>query len=136
MKTIIRYVGAVCLVLSIFAPSALARKRHRRAVWGLPEIFSDLGLEPETGDVGGMEVILVPVDSGEWATVVTASGIAYDPVLIRVTRDRNNIEFTLPERDGSPSSECKGRITRAGLTLRCGGEVLGLLRRQAASKYR
>ena len=86
--------------------------------------------------MGGMEVILSPSYGGLWATVIIASGVAEDPVLVRVTDDHYpNIEFTLPptEHDGV-SEKFTGRISRAGLTLWYKGERYGLLRRQCCSR--
>src|SRR5215211_2684892 len=107
---------ALCLLL---ASTALAQKRRRTPpVWGAPEVFSDLSLELETGDVGGMEVILIPVYGGMWATVVVASGIAYEPILVNVTENGTSIEFTLPETEHYAGyGKFKGKITRSGLTL-------------------
>ncbi len=122
----------ITLFLAVLASGAVAqKKRHRVSAWGVPEIYSNLALEPETGDVGGMEVIITPVYGGEWATVVIASGVANDPVLVRVERVGMNIEFTLPKDDpGAPGSKFTGKITRAGLILSNEGFGHQLLKRQ------
>jgi hypothetical protein len=79
-----------------------------------------------------MEVILFPGDGGLWATVMIASGVPYDPVLVRVNDDHYpEIEFTLP--DAPPDAgygKFTGRISRAGLMLRNGAKRPELLRRQ------
>lgn len=125
------------VILLFFASPAIAQKRHNRhrhfeAAWGVPEVFSDLWLDAETGDVGGTEVILIPSYGGMWATVVVASGIAYEPVTVRVTDDHYpTIEFTLPDREPyQGSGKFTGRITRAGLLLSSNGQRYELLRRQ------
>ena len=123
-------------ILLLFASTSLAQKRRHRhvapAAWGVPEVFSNLDLEVETGDVGGMEVILVPTYSGTWATVVTASGVAEDPVLVRVADDHYpNIEFTLPpSQPDEEADKFTGKITNAGLTLWLKGRRYGFLPRQ------
>src|SRR2546421_13049219 len=98
MKTHFRLL-VCCLICLVLAANALGQKRRRSSAWGVPEVFSGMYLEGETGDVGGMEVILIPVYGGIWATVVMASGIAYEPVLVAVSDDHRNIEFTLPETE-------------------------------------
>jgi len=136
MKSSVRFLLCVIVIL-LFASPSLAQKRrprhrHFEAAWGVPEVFSNLYLEPQTGDVGGMEVILVPSYGGLWATVVVASGIAYEPVTVRVTDDHYpTIEFTLPDREPYQGyGKFTGKITRAGLLLSSNGQSYGLLRRQ------
>jgi len=82
--------------------------------------------------VGGMEVILVPSYGGLWATVVVASGIAYEPITVRVTDDHYpHIEFTLPDREPYQGyGKFTGKVTRAGLMLSSNGQSYGLLLRQ------
>jgi len=107
------------IVLALLANPAPAKQRRRQQAWGVPVVYSNLDLEPETGDVGGMEVILIPTYYGDWASVVVASGIAYDPVLVPVERNGAQITFTLPNSppyDGYGTF--KGTITRKGLVLR------------------
>src|SRR5262245_47295552 len=98
MKLARRSLAALCLISVFLTPSAFGskRRRHHSPAWGVPEIFSSLFLEGETGDVGGMEVIIVPADR-DWVVVVTASGIAYDPVLVELGGDQSTVEFTLPD---------------------------------------
>jgi len=101
----------------------------------VPEIFSNLSLDGPTGDVGGIEVVLVPAYNGWWATVVEASGIAYDPVLVPVTLSGDKIEFTLPATEHySEPTKVVGKISRAGLTLQMGNERKEFLFRQLGSK--
>src|ERR1700748_764903 len=100
MKNYIRCLLCFAVIILLAATSFAQKRRHRHfsAAWGVPEVFSDLYLEAETGDVGGMEVILFPGDGRLWATVMIASGVPYDPVLVRVKDDHYpEIEFTLPE---------------------------------------
>ena len=137
MKIGIRFLLCFALLLSLASTSLAQKKRRHRhvlsAAWGLPEIFSDMFLEAETGDVGGMEVILLPGYGGLWATVMIASGAPYDPVLVRVNDSHYpNIEFTLPP--GEPYGDYgkfTGKISRAGLTLWNNGQRYGLLHRQS-----
>ena len=136
MKLSVRCLLCFIVILMFASPSLGQKRRHRQrrfeAAWGAPEVFSNLYLEAETGDVGGMEVILVPSYGGVWATVVVASGIAYEPVTVRVTDDHYpTIEFTLPDREPYQGyGKFTGKITRAGLLLSSNGQSYGLLRRQ------
>jgi hypothetical protein len=137
MKKSTTMLALACMLCATVAPTASARKRHRPATWGVPEIFSNLVLDQPTGDVGGMEVVLVPAYNGWWATVVTASGVADDPVLVPVTWNGNQIEFTLPGTGpGNATSKITGKISPAGLMLRSGNESIGLLFGQSGSRYR
>lgn len=100
-------------------------------VGGVPGIFSDLALEPETGDVGGIEIIIIPAYYNDWATVVIGDSIPENPVPVSVTRNGNKIEFTLPP-DRPEASEIKftGKITRSGLRLHNEGFGVQWLPRQ------
>jgi hypothetical protein len=138
MKKTVRLLLCFFIFLLLTSTSLAQKQRHRHVApaWGAAEVFSNLDLEAETGDVGGMEVILSPSYYGLWATVIIASGVAEDPVLVRVTDDHYpNIEFTLPptEQDGE-AEKFTGRISRSGLTLWHRGERYGLLRRQCRSR--
>jgi hypothetical protein len=120
-----------CLILAFLAEPASAKKRRRVSVWGAATVYSNLDLEPETGDVGGIEVILIPAYGGDWASVVVASGIAYDPVLVPVEREGMKIKFTLPSTapyDGYGTFT--GTITRRGLLLKNEGLGQQLLLKQ------
>jgi hypothetical protein len=137
MKRISSMLAIGCILCATVVPTASARKRHRPATWGVPEIFSNLVLDEPTGDVGGIEVVLMPAYNGWWATVVTASGVADDPVLVPVTRNGNQIEFTLPGTGpGNAPSKITGKISAAGLMLWSGQESIGLLFRQSGSRYK
>jgi hypothetical protein len=115
----------------LLVQTAFAQKRRARGAWGVPEIYSDLALEPETGDVGGMEVVLLKSYGGDWAVVIIASGIAEDPVLVPVKLDYPKIEFTLPATlPYEGYGRFTGKITRAGMLLWNRGERVGLLKRQ------
>src|SRR5437868_5311883 len=129
MKFSVRALLCLFILCSLASTSLAQKRRHRQPspAWGVPEIFSDMYLETGTGDVGGMEVILLPGYDGLWATVMIASGAPYDPVLVRVKDGHYPIiEFTLPA--GEPYGaygKFTGRISRAGLTLWNGGERYG-----------
>ncbi|HMF54772.1 MAG TPA: hypothetical protein VK619_00305 [Pyrinomonadaceae bacterium] len=132
MKNRIRFLFC-CLLCFMLASTALAqrRQRHRPTAWGAPEVFSDMYLDAETGDVGGTEIILSQSYGGTWATVMIGSGIAYDPVLVEVKSNGSYIEFTLPSTppyDGY--GKFTGKISRAGLTLWNNGQRYGFLPRQ------
>ncbi|MBI3652728.1 MAG: hypothetical protein HY231_17025 [Acidobacteria bacterium] len=118
MRKIGRLVICCFLCLAFVVPGVAQKKRRKAMAWGVPAVYSNLYLLPESGDVGGMEVILIPVYGGTWATVVMASGIAYDPVMIPVKENFPLLEFTLPEtRNYAGYGKFTGRITAAGLTL-------------------
>jgi hypothetical protein len=127
-------------MLATVAPSQKMRhrsasKRSHFTAWGVPEIFSDLALEPETGDVGGIEVILIPSYYNDWATVVIGDSIPENPVLVPVTRNGNKIEFTLPpDRPGGSENKYTGTITRAGLRLQNKDFGVQLIPRQWRSR--
>jgi hypothetical protein len=123
------------LVVMTFVPSAVARTRHHVPALGAPTIFSDFFSDGPTGDVGGMQVILLGGQSG-WAAVTTASGDFNAPVLVRVTYHGDQIEFTLPATEsGGASGTFTGKISPAGLTLRSGESQAEFLRRQPTACY-
>jgi hypothetical protein len=133
MRPLIRFT-ICCLVCLLIVQTAFAQKKRRprpEAAWGVPEIYSNLSLELETGDIGGMQVVLLHSYSGDWATVIIASGVPDDPVLVPVKTDYPNIEFTLPSTPPYEDyGKFTGKITRAGLLLWNRGERVRLLRRQ------
>ena len=130
MRTLIPF-SLCCVACLLIVQTTFGQRRRPQAAWGVPEIYSNLSLELETGDVGGMEVVLLKSYGGDWATVIIASGIADDPVLVPVKLDYPNIEFTLP---ATPPYEqygkFTGKITRQGMMLWNRGERVGVLRRQ------
>ena len=132
MKNIFRFV-ICCFICLLLVSGATAKKRRPRpSVWGVPEIYSDMYLEPETGDVGGTQVVILKSYYGDWAAVIIASGIANDPVLVPLnTEHYPNIEFTLPNTPPYEGyGKFTGKITRSGLILWSHGERVGLLRKQ------
>jgi len=130
MRALIRF-GICCLTLLLLVQDASAQKRRRPANWGVPEIYSNLLLDAETGDVGGMQVVLIKSYNGDWAAVVIADGTAGDPVLVPVKLNHPNVEFTLPEAPPYEGyGKFTGKITRAGMILWNNGQRVGLLRRQ------
>ena len=130
MRNLIRF-GLCSLLCLLVAQSAFAQKRKRQQAWGVPDIYSNLFLEPETGDVGGMQVVLLSSYGGDWAVVIVASGIAYDPVLVPLKLDYPNVEFTLPSTPPYEGyGKFTGKITHGGLVLWNNGERVGLLKRQ------
>ena len=104
--------------------------RKGRRAWGAPEVFSDLVLEPETGDVGGMEVILIKSYQQDWVVVMMASGAAEDPVLVPVIEKGNTIEFTLPPERYSDYGTMTARISASGMTLYSNGKRYTFLKRR------
>jgi hypothetical protein len=120
-----------CAICSALGPVSLAQKKHRPRIWALPQVFSNLILDPETGDVGGIEVILIKSYSQDWVAVMMASGVAEDPVLVPVVENGATIEFTLPPQRNSNYGKFRGVISRAGLTLYSDGKRLDFLRRQS-----
>lgn len=118
MKALI-CVAISCVMCAAMSLPARGQRRHSRsAAWGVPTIYSNLYLEAETGDVGGMEVILITSYRGDWASVVIGSGVAYDPVLVPVKRDGARVEFTLPDAgDYQGYGTFVGRETPTGLVL-------------------
>jgi hypothetical protein len=130
MKTFIQF-GFCCLACILISQASLGQRQRPRAAWGVPETYSNLALELETGDVGGMEVVLIKSYSRDWAAVVIADGTAGDPVLVPVKLDYPNIEFTLPEAAPYEGyGKFTGKITRQGMVLWNKGQRVGLLRRQ------
>src|SRR5437868_11211629 len=85
-----------CIICLALGSAAQAQKRGQPSAWGVPQVFSDLSYGNQSGDVGGMEVILFPGDGQMWATVMIAEGVPHDPVLVKVTVKGSNIEFSLP----------------------------------------
>jgi hypothetical protein len=131
MKHLILTLAGFVILCLVADPVAAKKRRRVQSAWGAATVYSNLSLEPETGDVGGIEVVLIPAYGGDWASVVEASGIAYDPVLVRVERDGMRIKFTLPAtRPDEQPETFVGTITRRGLLLRNENSGAQLLRKQ------
>ena len=130
MRTLFRF-SLCCLACILISQVSLGQQRRARPAWGVPEIYSNLLLEPETGDVGGMEVVIIKSYGGDWAAVVIADGTAGDPVLVPLKLDHPNIEFTLPEAPPYEGwGKFTGKITSQGIVLWNKGQRVGLLRKQ------
>ena len=116
-KSLYVFLGLL-LCLTLASTASAKKQRKRPPVWGVPTIYSDLYVEGETGDVGGLEVIVIPADHGLWAAVVIGSGIAFDPVLVPVYGIYPNIEFTIPSVEHYENyGKVTGKISSNGLTL-------------------
>ena len=127
MKAAVRIVMC-CAAVLLFSSAAAAQKGG--AAWGLPQVFSSLSYGMESGDVGGMEVILIPGDGVFWAAVTIAEGVPRDPVLVKADVKGSDVSFTLAG-EGAYAGKFKGKISAAGLRLWWpSGEQLGLLKRQ------
>ena len=125
-----------CATILILCTTVMAQKRRQSSAWGVPEVFSSLSYGVESGDIGGIEVILLPGNSENhaWGVVVIAEGTPGTPQLVEVQVKGARIEFTLTGQEGAYNGKFKGTISPAGLTLWWpSGEKFGLLKRQRSS---
>jgi hypothetical protein len=125
-----------CATILILCSTVMAQKRRQSSAWGVPEVFSSLSYGVESGDIGGIEVILLPGNSENhaWGVIVIAEGTPGTPQLVEVQVKGARIEFTLTGQEGAYTGKFKGTISPAGLTLWWPtGEKFGLLKRQRSS---
>ena len=113
----------VCLVCSLGAPAAPAQRRRNNRQPVAPDgLYSSMQASAESGDVGGMEVMIITDYSAEptayYAVVQTAQGVPGTPVLVRARVRGENIEFTLPAEGGDQPVRYSGMVTAAGLRLK------------------
>jgi hypothetical protein len=111
---------------------AVAQAPEGGPAWGVPQVYSDMSYGTESGDIGGMEVVLVPGDGEFWAVVQIAEGVPKGPVLVKAQVEGSKVEFSLPA--GLPAydgyGKFTGEISETGLKLWHGGEEYGFLKRQ------
>lgn len=97
------------------------------------QVFSDMSVGMESGDVGGMEVFLTESDGQWFALVTTAGGVVLPPKLVeaKVTgANFDKVEFTVPDENNTDGKlKYTGIITKNALTLDYEGEKT-ILRKQ------
>lgn len=77
-------------------------------------VFSDMHLNKKTGDVLGMEIIIIYSTKGYMVIFQSSEGLPSVPITVSASVHGNNIEFALPE-SGGYSGVFKGKIGRAEL---------------------
>ena len=93
------------LVISIFLAAAVytlhseaaANQSSRVKVTGS---YSDMRSVPESGDILGIEVFVLPSRSGYQVVFQDAEGSPNVPTVVPAKIEKNHIEFDLPERQG------------------------------------
>lgn len=100
-------------------------------------VFSDMHVSPETGDIGGAEVIIMrSLEHGEadyFAVVQFAFGKPDDPVLTRVMVTKPNaVEFEVP---GTKLGTFRGRVTSKALAGAFDGNGLAIRLPRGKSFY-
>ena len=77
-------------------------------------VYSDMHLHKETGDMLGMEIIIIYSAKGYMAIFQSSEGRPSIPITVSASVHGNDIEFTLPGSEGY-SGVFKGKIGRKEL---------------------
>ncbi len=130
-------VALLCLVISVFAAQASAQ--GRRALAPAPDVegvFSSLAVLPESGDLGGLKVIILSGqaegDTQYYAVVQFAEGLPEEPVMVKAKVSGANVSFATGA--GGDAIRFSGTATTAGLRLKwtgAGGTESTFLKRQS-----
>jgi hypothetical protein len=111
------YLGLVFLVLMSPVSWAAAPATPLK----VPEIYSDLTFNLEGGDLLGMEILIVPAESGtdfRWrAFVQIAEGGAPYCAVVSINVSGSKIEFTLPPGDTYGGIHFAGTVSNAEIRL-------------------
>jgi hypothetical protein len=79
--------------------------------------FSNLHYIAQTGDVVGTEITIIPQHKTAYAIFQCSEGMPDDPVLVPVSINGNQIQFTVRSQDKSCDGVFTGAITPKGLKL-------------------
>jgi hypothetical protein len=112
----------------IIMPSALAEKRRTQKTPDITGVYGgDFTVGQGSGDLEGMQVVIINAGNAYHAIVQIAQGGAEDPEpnFVPVTVKGRNVEFSVGER------KFTGTVTAAGLRLK----DEGLLKRKPCSSY-
>jgi len=74
-------------------------------------VYSDMHLEKKSGDVLGIEIVIVYSTKGYMVTFQSSEGVPSVPITVSARISGNDIEFTLPPSEGY-SGVFKGKIGR------------------------
>jgi hypothetical protein len=136
MKPTIRMILLLmlCLALSQVVP---AQKRRGQPTIKVAGVYDNVTVGQGSGDLEGMQVILIEGRGEYYAVVQIASGGAElpAPVLVKANVKGANIDFTVsePEGQGSQPKKFTGSVTNAGLRLRNSGGESSFLKRNKCS---
>lgn len=81
----------------------------------VPGIYSSLTYHRESGDLIGMEVMLVPSREGWSAVVQIAQGASVTPVVVSADVQGEKISFSLPENESGYEGKFVGHLTKEGI---------------------
>ena len=85
--------------------------------------FSNLRYIPESGDVLGIEITIVPQYKTAYAIFQCGEGAPTDPVFVPVELKRNHFRFVIRSQDRSCDGIFIGTITQRGMNLAAVSEV-------------
>lgn len=128
-------VALLCLAISVFAAQAPAQGRRAPAA-DVEGVFSSFAVLPESGDLGGLKVIILSGqaegDTQYYAVVQFAEGLPEEPLMVKAKVAGTNVSFTTGE--GENAIRFSGTVTAPGLRLKwtgAGGTESGFLKRQS-----
>lgn len=78
-------------------------------------IYSDVEFFPESGDVAGIEIIIVSTNKGYYVIFQSAEGEFRVPFVVECNVIENKVEFTLPNNQGY-SGKFQGEISQTALS--------------------
>ncbi|MFA6541909.1 MAG: hypothetical protein WCT99_09935 [Bacteroidota bacterium] len=122
-------------VLSFLLGAVLCSQVYSQKLQQITGIYTNFEYIRESGDVVGMEVIIVYSTDGmkgqHYALVQEAEGLPAPPVLVQVKVNNDEIEFTIPEKQTTRTF--KGKISKKELVGRFAGsdEAIHLKRKKS-----
>ena len=122
----------ILLLLLLVISFSLAFSQKQEQITG---IYTNLEYVKESGDVVGMEVIIVYSTDGtkgqHYALFQEAQGQPSSPVLTQVTVNKDEIEFTIPDKQTNRTF--KGKISKKELVgkFRGNDETIHLKRKRS-----
>jgi hypothetical protein len=102
----------VLLLTSLVAAQSVQRKG---VAFGS---FSSLRYLGETGDVVGMELLVMPNMSSSYVVLQCAEGAPSEPVLVPAKVSGTKIEFTVKQLGGDCNGEYRGDANTKGMILK------------------
>lgn len=81
-------------------------------------IYSNLAFSPESGDLNGFEITVLPQANGTQIVFQCSQGAPSSPVLVAVQENGRTISFAVNQEDSACNGSYTGEITSGGLLLR------------------
>ena len=103
--------AAVLTLVILYCGVSVADEKKAVKITG---VYSDMRISQQSGDVIGIEIVLVPSRAGYFVVFQASEGEPDKPLVVPARVSRDGLEFVLPE-SSSYTGKFIGRFTCSGL---------------------